>query len=374
MKSLLIAATALILVLTSLPAAAQFRVPRIPGLDKVGDAADKIGSVVITDQEEAEIGAQISAGLRQQYGVVQDAEVHRYVALVGNVLAAESTRPSLPWTFIVLDTPGVNAFAAPGGFIHITRGALALIGSEAELAGVLAHEITHVTNKHALGEIRKAQGTKIAAAQTRSDAIAMIAEAGFAVVKGNLWGKPDELESDKVGVALANKVGYAPTGLGTFLTTLMERNKALADLKEKDRAKVKNGLFSTHPEMQERVTALNKQISGQKLTASAMVALRYTHYVTYQPVPVPELAAQMAANTPQAAAPAATVPGQSFLNRGLDAISSPTTVLANRQDAGVAYARNVDVEQFAPGGADPNPVLVALTPDDLAEFKRGVQG
>jgi predicted Zn-dependent protease len=227
MKPVVIAAAALILVFSSLPAAAQFRLPKIPdkipGLDRVNDAADKIGSIVITEEEEAQIGAQISAGLRQQYGVVQDAAIHRYVALVGNVLAAESTRPNLPWTFIVLDTPGVNAFAAPGGYIHITRGALALMHSESELAGVLAHEITHVTNKHAIAEIRKAEGTKIAAAQTRNDALAMIADATFAVVKGNLWGKPAEMESDKVGVALAHKGGYAPTGLGTFLTALRKK-------------------------------------------------------------------------------------------------------------------------------------------------------
>src|SRR6476646_4643497 len=70
----------------------------------------------------------------------QKVPVHKYVTLVGSVLAKESERPSLPWTFIVLDTDGVNAFASPGGIIHITRGALGLITSEAELAGVLAHE------------------------------------------------------------------------------------------------------------------------------------------------------------------------------------------------------------------------------------------
>ena len=88
--------------------------------------------------------------MRARYGVVQDAAVHRYVTLVGTLLAKTSTRPNLPFKFIVLDTDGVNAFAAPGGFIHITRGALALMASEAELAGVLAHEIIHVTEKHTI--------------------------------------------------------------------------------------------------------------------------------------------------------------------------------------------------------------------------------
>ena len=376
MKYLFVTATALVLVLASMPAAGQ--IPRIPGIDRVNDAAQKIGTLVITDEEEAEIGAQISAGLRQQYGVLQDANVHRYVTLVGQVLAAASTRPNLPWTFIVLDTAGVNAFAAPGGYIHITRGALALIRSEAELAGVLAHEITHVTNKHAIAEIRKAQGTKIAAAQTRSEAIAMVAESGFALVKGNLWGKPDELESDRVGVALANSVGYAPAGLGGFLNALMQRNAALVDAKEKDRAKGRNGLFSTHPEMQERVGTLTKLIAKNGLNANAFVAERYQAAIAFEAVPVEQLVAQATAVDPQAAAAApqtAPAPARSsFLSRGLGALSDPTAVLSNRQEAGAAYARNLDVEQMAPGGADPNPVFIAVTADDVAEFRKAIQG
>ena len=72
------------------------------------------------------------------------------------VLAKQSERPNLPWTFIVLDTDGVNAFAAPGGFVHITRGALGLVKNEAELAAVLGHEIGHVAHKHAINAIKKA--------------------------------------------------------------------------------------------------------------------------------------------------------------------------------------------------------------------------
>ena len=78
----------------------------------------------ITEAEEIELGADVSLKIRQRFGVVQDPAVHKYVTLVGTMLAEQTTRPKLPWTFIVLDTDGVNAFAAPGGFVHITRGAL----------------------------------------------------------------------------------------------------------------------------------------------------------------------------------------------------------------------------------------------------------
>ena len=94
--------------------------------------------------------------------------MHRYVALVGAVLAQASGKPNLPWTFIVLDTDAVNAFAAPGGFVHITRGALALIQDEAELAGVLGHEIMHVTEKHTIRAIQKSKAIQMGADETLS--------------------------------------------------------------------------------------------------------------------------------------------------------------------------------------------------------------
>ena len=137
----------------STPAAAG---PQIPGLPKsrelteIMKRANQLRDLVITEEEEIKLGAGVSERVRARYGVVQDAAVHRYVTLVGTLLVKKSTRPNLPFRFIVLDTDGVNAFAAPGGYIHITRGALGLMSSEAELAGVLAHEISHVTEKHTI--------------------------------------------------------------------------------------------------------------------------------------------------------------------------------------------------------------------------------
>ncbi len=87
-----------------------------------------------------QLGAEVSQRIRARYGVVQNQAAHRYVALVGTALAQVSSRPDLAWKFIVLDTDAVNAFAAPGGFVHITKGALANLKSESELAGVLGHE------------------------------------------------------------------------------------------------------------------------------------------------------------------------------------------------------------------------------------------
>src|SRR5207247_6674767 len=100
---------------------------------------------------------------------VQDPAIHKYVSLVGTALAEHSERPGLAWTFIVLDTDGVNAFASPGGIVHITRGALGLITNEAELAGVLGHEIGHVAHKHTVNASRKNKAVQLGASERLSD-------------------------------------------------------------------------------------------------------------------------------------------------------------------------------------------------------------
>ena len=94
------------------------------------------------------MGEQTVAAARATMGVYGDSGVQRYVRGLGSRLAATSERPALPWTFEVVDDPNVNAFAAPGGKIFVTRGILAYLESEAELAGVLGHEIGHVTARH----------------------------------------------------------------------------------------------------------------------------------------------------------------------------------------------------------------------------------
>ena len=91
-----------------------------------------------------------------------------------SVLAQASSKPGLPWTFVVLDTDAVNAFAAPGGYVHITRGALALIQNEAELAGVLGHELIHITEKHTIGAIQKSKSIQMGADETLSGNAALL--------------------------------------------------------------------------------------------------------------------------------------------------------------------------------------------------------
>src|SRR5215471_2085320 len=128
------------------------------GVDTAAKAKNDVDEMHISDKEERQLGENVSERLRMRFGVVQDRELTKYVTLVGTVVAQQSSRPALDWNFIVLDTDGVNAYATPGGFVHITRGLLGLIKNEAELAGVLGHEITHIANKHTVHAIEKSKG------------------------------------------------------------------------------------------------------------------------------------------------------------------------------------------------------------------------
>ena len=104
---------------------------------------------LMSEAEELAIGQQADAEIRREMGVYDNQELQRYVSDIGMRLARQSHRPNLPWTFTVVDSPAINAFAVPGGYVYITRGILPYLEDEAELAGVLGHEIGHVTARHA---------------------------------------------------------------------------------------------------------------------------------------------------------------------------------------------------------------------------------
>jgi predicted Zn-dependent protease len=234
-------------------------------LDKARQAQstkEKIDDIKVSEEEERKIGDEVSLKLRTRFGVVQDEAVTKYIALLGNALAQVSERPKLNWTFIVLDTDGVNAFASPGGIVHITRGALGLIENEAELAGVLGHEITHVSHKHAVNAIQKGNMVKVGsdAAGNRVAFLDSLTNKVYEIVLENKFDRNDEMDSDKTGVSLAQKLGYAPNGLAQFLTRLDQRNKDTP---------AQNGLFASHPDTKARIDKV------QSTTKGATVEARY---------------------------------------------------------------------------------------------------
>lgn len=348
--------------LTPIVATAQVSLPGAASRALQGKRAlDQLKNLQVTDKEEQDMGAAISARLREKYGVVQSQAVHKYVSLVGRTLAAESTRPNLSWTFIVLDTDGVNAFAAPGGFIHITRGALALIRTEAELAGVLAHEIVHVTEKHTLTAIRNSKAIDLGsdAALPRNSLLDKVTDAVYDSVLENSFDRGDEEESDAVGLRLANTIGYAPAGLGGFLTKLADRNKAL---------KEPSGVFASHPATQARLQKITQLITREKLAATATVAARYTSTISYTSVPV----TAVTQTTPGAGASTTAKPAPKL---GLGGLTSRLGgEKTSSQTVASAGARGVNPDRDAKGGANPRAVSVTLTAAELAAFRKGITG
>lgn len=343
--------------------------------------AQKANDLVFTEAEEIELGTKVSEEIRKRFGVVQDAAVHKYVTLVGAVLATQSTRPNLPWTFIVLDTDAVNAFAAPGGYIHITKGALALIASEAELAGVLGHELIHVTEKHTIAYLKKSAATSVALdASGQGDnkiTSAVVGSMTGVLLQG--FGRKEEGESDEKGIALANKVGYAPDGLGAVLTKILDRNKNSSE---------KRGLFASHPEMQDRINKLAEQIKKQKLTATATLADRYKSKISYKPVPISEIATVAEGSAglaggggggkkDDAAAkkedPKKEEPPPAEKKKGLGLGKLAGFGGGDKKQAqvtGSGAGRGLDPEVDAKGGPNPAPVKVAVTAADIAAFKK----
>lgn len=353
-------------------------------LNQGAKRAKQVNDFRWTDDEKANLGRAVSEKVRERYGVVQNQAVHRYVTLVGLSLTQRSSKPDLPWTFIVLDTDAVNAFAAPHGYVHITKGALALAGNEAELAGVLAHEIIHVAEEHTVKALRNQTLKSVAAEEAlkNNGLLEFLADAAYTTILDNAYSRGDENDSDNKGIVLANAAGYAPHGLGAFLTTLTDRNKASTE---------KRGMFDSHPGMQARLERLSGTISKSKLTAAATVTERYRKTITYKPVPLAQVATvadgtrglagggTRGGGASKGAAPAASAaeaPAQEEPKKrrgfGLSnlARAGGGGESKSAQVVGSGGARGLDPEKDAKGGGNPAVVAVQVTPADLAAFRK----
>jgi predicted Zn-dependent protease len=365
---------ALVLIALASPVHAQ-----LGGLDgalkkaqQVQDKKQQLDDLLISEDEERKIGEDVSAKIRERFGVVQDPAVHKYVTLVGTTLAQQTDRARLGWTFIVLDTDGVNAFASPGGFVHITRGALGLVKNEAELAGVLSHEIGHVVRKHTVNAIQKnkmvAAGVNQAAGG-RSELLTRMANQAYAMVLENSFDRGDELDADRVGVQLALKVGYA-AALGDFLTRLDERNKNQAE---------RNGLFASHPETAERITKIQQAAAGAK--ATALVEPRYKSAIHYEATSItaiavaPEGAAGLTGGSKQPAKDDKQEKKDEPRKKGFGLGALKQTVAPEKQSTQVSAsggARGLGADRAAQGGGNPAIVKVAVTAADVDAFRKGI--
>lgn len=233
----------------------------------------------IPEPEEIEIGKGIAANLLGAAPLVRDDALQKYVNRVGLWLALQTERPDLPWRFGVTDDPDVNAFATPGGTVLITRGLYEKFRSESELAGVLAHEIAHVVQKHQLKAIKSQLGrewqmelaTAVAERKDSSRAANQLKAftAGTELFARGL-DKNDEFEADRMGVVIAARGGYNPFGLVGSLQTL-------------DAVNPQDGavalMFKTHPSPAKRLEML-AEVMGTQLDAYADSAKEPARFYT----------------------------------------------------------------------------------------------
>ena len=246
----------------------------------------------LTQAEEIALGEGVASNLLGAAPLLQDKKLQRYVQQVGMVLAARTERPNLPWHFAVLDDNEFNAFATPGGYIFITRGLLLSMRNEAELAGVLAHEIAHVLRKHHLNAIKAA-----AAKGSLGELGSYYLEKNPSITKGgkltpalnglaNVFtemysrglDKSDEFEADRMGVVIAARAGYDPYGLPAVLQSLQTVNPNFAGLAL---------MFKTHPSFQSRLDLLAGLMDApfEKFERQPTVEARFKAQVQV-PVPV----------------------------------------------------------------------------------------
>jgi len=256
-------------------AAAQFNL----NLNRIIDTGKNLREAFkdVDEKQEAEIGADYAAVLVGASPLLDNPAVEQYVNRVGRWLSLHSERPGLNWQFGVLDTNTVNAFSTPGGYVLISRGLLQRLKNEAELAGVLSHEIAHVVRKHHLTAMRKSKGMEAGA-----NALSLYLEQGGqrnAAAKEKLVGgmkevmlrgldKDDEFEADRMGVVIAARSGYDPFGLPSVIQMLQASNPKDSELAL---------MFQTHPDPGSRLDALDRAMGNRmdRYASQPQMADRY---------------------------------------------------------------------------------------------------
>jgi predicted Zn-dependent protease len=219
----------------------------------------------------------------QQYGRYEDEALQAYVNDIGQKIAAVSHRPNLQYTFTILDSDQVNAFALPGGYVYITRGIMAYLNSEAELVAVLGHEVGHVTARHAVRQQTGAAATGVGATVigilTGSGDLATVANmAGTALVRG--YGRDMELESDDIGAQYLARLGYDPDAMIDVVRLLKNQEMFEVQLARSENRdpRVYHGVFATHPDndtrLKEVVASAHKAGQGASRPDGREVYLR----------------------------------------------------------------------------------------------------
>ncbi len=204
------------------------------------------------------MGAQYAQQINQQLPIVRDPEVNRYINVLGDSIARVTSRADLEWRFFIVDSPEVNAFAVPGGFIYLNRGLIERAQNMAQVAGVLGHEIGHVTQRHSVKQMEQQQkagiGVTLACTLTQvcnSDVAGAAINLGANAVFAR-FSRQDEAEADRVGVQYVTRAGIDPRGIPQMFRILLNERE--------QRPGGVSAFFATHPLEENRIDATQRQI------------------------------------------------------------------------------------------------------------------
>src|ERR671929_1418056 len=212
----------------------------------------------VSTQQEVQMGTQYSQQINSQLPIISDPEVNRYINVLGDSIAKLSDDRNLDWHFYVVDSKEVNAFAVPGGFVYVNRGLIERADNMSEIAGVLGHEIGHVTHRHTIKQMQKAQKANIGVAlgciltrvcgnPAAGAAINVAGGAPFAKFR-----RQDETEADESGVTYMVRAGIDPRGIPEMFQKLLEERKT--------KPAGVDAWFATHPIEEDRIANTQRMI------------------------------------------------------------------------------------------------------------------
>ena len=217
-----------------------------------------LGACAVSTADEVSMGQQYATQINQQLPIVTDPEINRYVNVLGDSIAGLADDRSLEWHFYVVDSKEVNAFAVPGGFIYVNRGLIERTDNLSQLAGVLGHEIGHVTERHSIKQMQQAQkaniGVTLACVLTRiceSQAGQAAIQVGGAAVFSK-FSRDDEREADEEGIKNVIRAGIDPNGVPSMFQKLLQERRT--------RPAGVDAWFRTHPLEEDRIEETSAMI------------------------------------------------------------------------------------------------------------------
>lgn len=255
----------------------------LPSLSPAQDFRKRLSQTEVTeaykteDDIKAEIifGRELSSRILGRYPLLKDRALTEYINLVGKALSQYAGRPEIEFHFGIIDTDQINAFSAPGGYVFITKGALGLMEDEAELAGVLGHEIAHITERHIVKEINlrapeespvSGLAALLSGATGAQEAVfTAFIDKAYEILFERGYKREDELSSDSIATGLLVTTGYDPQGLLRFLRRLKERGY------EKD-------IQGTHPGLEDRIKNIEQFIEKNQLAGKTQNQLKERFY------------------------------------------------------------------------------------------------